>query len=296
MSTLVTGVTGLMGTLFLKQLADSHPLTELDCLIRPTSDCSGLNSLNLRLRYLVGDSAEPATWQRIFSEKSFDKIFHLVQLRQVPAILDSLQSFDQTPYLIIIGTTGVYSKYNQYSIEYKTAEARLKSYPGSYCLLRPTMIYGSHRDKNIHKLIRFSCKYGFFPVFGSGENLLQPVHAADLAKTLLYLWENPHISGAYDLSGGTVVSFKQLLSLLSNLLNKPVRQVSMPLKFGMTVANLLESTLKTKSPIKVEQILRLQEDKAYSHEAAQRDLAFYPRSLEQGLRQEIELMQKQSLI
>lgn len=244
----------------------------------------------------MGDSAKSATWQHIFSENTFDTIFHLVQLRQVPKLLDSLQSFGQTPHLVIIGTTGVYSKYNQYSIEYEIAEARLKSYPGSYCLLRPTMIYGSYRDKNIHKLIRFSNKYGFFPVFGPGDNLLQPVHADDLAKTLLYLWENPHISGAYDLSGETVVSFRELLLLLSDLLNKPVRQVSMPLKFGMIVATFLESTLKTKSPIKVEQILRLQEDKAYSHQAAQRDLAFYPRPLETGLRQEIELMRQQSLI
>ena len=285
-----------MGALFLEQLAKNHPSTEISCLIRPTSHCASLNTLNLRLNYLIGDSTKSETWRQILGKATFDTIFHLVQLRQAPTILDTLQTLGQTPRLVIIGTTGVYSKYNQYSAEYKTAETRLKAYPGPYCLLRPTMIYGSYRDKNIHKLIRFCHQFGLFPVFGSGENLLQPVHAEDLAKTLLYLWENPHITGEYELSGGTVVSFRELLTLVSNLLNKPVRQVPLPLKIGLLVANLLEAALKTKSPIKVEQILRLQEDKAFPHDDAQQDLAFYPRSLEEGLRQEVELMRKYELI
>ncbi|MDJ0704398.1 MAG: NAD-dependent epimerase/dehydratase family protein [Leptolyngbyaceae cyanobacterium MO_188.B28] len=296
MKTLITGATGLMGALFLEKLAKNHPSAEISCLIRPTSNCSSLNTLNLKLNYLTGDSAKSETWRHILSEETFDTIFHLVQLRHVPTILDSLQTLGQIPRLVIIGTTGVYSKYNQYSVEYKTAETRLKSYPGPYCLLRPTMIYGSYRDKNIHKLIRFCHKYGFFPVFGPGNNLLQPVHADDLAKTLLYLWENPHIAGEYDLSGGTVVSFRELLALVSQLISKPVRQISLPLKFGISMARILEAILKTRSPVKVEQILRLQEDKAYPHKAAQKDLAFYPRSLEEGLRQEVELMRKKTVI
>jgi nucleoside-diphosphate-sugar epimerase len=280
----------------MEALAQAHPATEIHCLTRPTSNLGHIRNLNLKITQLTGDSAEAATWHNILSQEIFDTIFHLVQLRQVPTILDSLQTCGQTPRLVIIGTTGVYSKFNQYSAEYKNAEARLREYPGAYCLLKPTMIYGSYRDKNIHKLIRFTNKYGFFPVFGSGDNLLQPVHADDLAKTLLYLWENPHITGEYDLSGGTVVSFRELLGLISKLLNKPIRQLSLPIQLGLTMAGVLESALTNRSPVKVEQILRLQEDKAFPHDAAQRDLAFYPRTLEEGLRQEIELMRQVGMI
>lgn len=285
-----------MGTLFLEKLARTSPSTEISCLTRPTSNRAKLDQLNLSIQYLSGDSSKADTWERIFSKQDFGTIFHLVQLRQVPTLLNSLKQVGQTPRLVIIGTTGVYSKYNQYSAEYVTAETQLRDYPGHYCLLRPTMIYGSHRDKNIHKLIRFCHKYGFFPVFGSGENLLQPVHADDLAKTLLYLWKNPCITGTYDLSGKSIVSLQELLEIVSDVLNKPIRQLSLSLNFGVMLASLLENTLKSKSPIKVEQILRLQEDKAFPHKAAQKDLAFYPRTLEDGLREEVELLRTKKLI
>ena len=285
-----------MGTLFLEKLAQHYPSTQLCCLVRPTSDRTPLYSLNLKLDYFIGDSAQVETWQHILKENSFDTIFHLVQLRQVPTIVDVLQNLGQTPHLIIIGTTGIYSKYNQYSAEYKSAEACLKDYSGSYCLLRPTMIYGSNRDKNIHKLIRFCHKYGFFPVFGSGENLIQPVHADDLAKVLFHLFQHPRTTGKYNLSGGTVVSLRQLLGLLAQILNKPIRQVSLPIPLGLALASIFQFALNQKSPIRVEQILRLQEDKAFCHDQAQQNLGFYPRSLEDGLRQEVQLMQSQNLI
>jgi nucleoside-diphosphate-sugar epimerase len=255
-----------------------------------------LDSLGLPIIYHIGDSSIPETWQQIFSENNFQTIIHLVQLRQVPTILNSLKKFQQTPRLIIIGTTGVYSKYNEYSAEYKKAESYLQQYAGSYGLLRPTMIYGSPQDKNLHKLIKFCHRYGFFPIFGSGDNLLQPVHADDIAQMLLKVWECPNIKGAYDLSGGSIVSFRQLILLVEKLLGKSVRSLSFPLKFGIWSATLLEKTLAKKSPVRREQILRLQEDKAYSHEEAKRDLGFTPRTLEVGLRQEIELMRSQGII
>ena len=297
MKTLITGATGLTGTLLLERLAASHPRTELTCLVRPNSDNrTFINSLNLNLKYYTGDCSNSQTWDNILSQEQFETIIHIVQLRLVPTILDSLKKAQQTPRLIIIGTTGVYSKYNEYSAEYKDAESHLAKYTGSYCLLRPTMIYGSHRDKNLHKLIKFCHRYGFFPVFGSGKNLVQPIHADDIAKTLLYVWQHSNIQGAYDISGESIVNFRELLALVEKLIEKPVRPIFLPLNFGIFSATILENLLKDRSPIRQEQILRLQEDKAYPHDAAKRDLGFSPRSLEIGLKEEVELMCSQRII
>lgn len=293
---LITGATGLPGSFFMKRLADAKPQGEVHCLIRPTSDRSFLDSLGLKLTYHIGDSSTAETWDKILSQNTFQTIIHLVQLRQVPTILDSLNQAKQTPRLIIIGTTGVYSKYNEYSAEYREAENYLEQYSGCYCLLRPTMIYGSPKDKNLHKLIKFCHRYGFFPVFGSGDNLLQPIHADDIAQALLTVWKYPNIAGIYDLSGASIVTFRELLSLVGKLLNKPVRQLSLPLNLGIGMATALEKVLGEKSPVRREQILRLQEDKAYPHDAAQRDLNFQPRTLEIGLREEVEVMCDREII
>jgi nucleoside-diphosphate-sugar epimerase len=296
MKTLLTGATGLTGTLFLKRLAEFLPNTEISCLVRETSDRSKIASLNLMLSYYNGDSKKSETWDRIFSLDNFETIIHLVQLNQVPTILNSLKKVQQAPHLIIIGTTGIYSKYNRYSQEYKDAEKELLQYSGTYCLMRPTMIYGSPQDQNLHKLIKFCDRYKFFPVFGSGNTLLQPIHADDIAQTLLKAWQSPNIQGAYDLSGASTVTFRELLTIVSKLLAKPVHHLYFPLNVGITVASLLENFLGDKSPVRREQILRLQEDKAYSHELAKKDLGFAPRTLEIGLQQEIELMRNQGII
>ena len=296
MSLLLTGATGLTGTLFLSHLATISPGSQVHCLVRPNSDRSPLEPLNLNLNYLIGDSSTRQTWDEILAQHTPTTIIHVASIRHTPVILESLQRAGQFPRLIVIGTTGVYSQYNQYAAIYQTIESQLAEYPGSYCLLRPTMIYGSHRDKNLHKLIKFCDRYGCFPVFGSGKCLLQPIHADDLAKAILCAFQRPEVQGVYDLSGGSVVTFRELLALVEKQLGKPVRPIFIPLNMGIWLATILENVLGQRSPVRREQILRLQEDKAYSHEAAKRDLDFFGRPLEVGLQQEVELLQNQGII
>jgi nucleoside-diphosphate-sugar epimerase len=296
MKLLVTGATGLTGSLLLNHLASSGVSGEICCLVRPTSTCSSIEKLNLKLSYFTGDSSSSETWDAILAQHTPETIIHIASIRHIPVILKSLETTGQTPRLIMIGTTGVYSKYNQYAAIYKDIESQLVQYSGSYCLLRPTMIYGSHRDQNLHKLIKFCDRYGGFPVFGSGTCLLQPIHADDLAQAILNTLQRPEVQGAYDLSGGSIVTFRELLGLVEKQIGKPVRPIFVPLNFGVWLATFLETVLGQRSPVRREQILRLQEDKAYSHEAAQRDIDFFPRSLEVGLQQEVELLRTQKII
>jgi nucleoside-diphosphate-sugar epimerase len=296
MKLLVTGATGLTGHLFLSHLVGTSSDFEVHCLVRPTSDRTLLEHLNLNLHYFTGDSSQRETWDEILAEYTPSTIIHIASIRHVPVILNSLRIAGQNPRLIVVGTTGVYSKYNHYSQDYQAIEEQLAQYPGSYCLLRPTMIYGSHRDKNLHKLIKFCDHYGFFPVFGSGGCLLQPIHADDLAQAIFSVLLRPNVRGTYDLSGGSIVTFRELLSLVEKHLGKRVRPVYFPLKLGVWSATIAQKVLGAKSPVRREQILRLQEDKAYPHDAARRDLDFSPRSVEAGLQQEVELLRNAKII
>jgi len=296
MELLVTGAGGLTGHLFLEHLAKVDRKFELTLLIRRDLNFDLTPTKNLKLICTQGDSSVLETWKKILLVKNLQAIIHIASIHHTPVLLRSLVESSHKPRLVVIGTTGVYSQYNQYSATYKSIEQQLQAYTGSYCLLRPTMIYGSHRDKNLHKLIRFGDRHQFFPVFGSGQSLLQPVHADDLAQALLAVLLNPQIEGAYDLSGGTVVTFLELLALVEKLLGKPVRPLRIPYNLGLWSATLAETFLGKRSPIRREQILRLQEDKAYSYEAAQRDFGYNPRSLEVGLTQEIEILRAEGII
>jgi len=279
-----------------RYLGETCPELTVACTVRTTSKQELLAGLHPNLQFILADTGTLLGWQRIFAQVDPATIVHLVQLRQVPDLLTAVQSLDHAPRLIIIGTTGVLSRHNQYAEGYQAAEMALTKYAGKVCLLRPTMIYGSYEDKNLHKLIQFCDRYGFFPVFGSGQSLLQPVHADDLAKALLSVFLNPKIQGTYDLSGGTVVTFLELLTLVEKLLDKPVYPLHIPYQLGVWFATLAETILGNKAPVRREQILRLQEDKAYSHEAASKAFGYAPRSLKVGLAQEIKILRAEGII
>jgi hypothetical protein len=57
----------------------------------------------------------------------------------------------------------------------------------------------------------------------------------------------------------------------------------------MPIVRMLQFTerMKLRLPIKAEQVLRLNENKAFSYEEAQRDFGFNPRSFEEGIRAEV---------
>jgi len=305
---LITGASGFTGTLLMRRWmveSDQHHANQVYCLVRPTSDLTNLRALSPKqgsdpkaapLIYVTGDSSTQETWERILTQTPISTIIHIASIRHVPVMLRSLAQLEQTPRLIVVGTTGVYSQYNQYSAGYRDIEAQLSHYLGHCCLLRPTMIYGSDRDKNLHKLIRFCDRYGFFPIFGPGNCLLQPVHADDLAQAILSVFQSPSLTGAYDLSGGSVVRFQELLGLVGRLLGQSIYPVRIPFKIGVGLATVLEQVIGQRSPVRREQILRLQEDKAYSHEAARQDFGFSPRSLEVGLQQEVNLLRQRGVI
>lgn len=304
MKALITGGTGFTGELFLKRLLENEVHSNIFCLTRQGSFIqqaqeeknSSFGKLSKKVQYIYGDSSLLQTWKSLLDALNPEVIIHIASIRHTPKILKLLNEKTYQPRLIVVGTTGVYSQYNHYSEHYRSIEKALEAYSGSYCLLRPTMIYGSHRDKNLHKLIRFCDRYGFFPVFGSGQCLLQPVHADDLAQALLSVFLNPKVEGAYNLSGGTVVTFLELLSLVEKLLGRPVRPLNIPYQLGVWSVTLSETLLGTHTPVRREQILRLQEDKAYSHEAASRTFSYAPRSLEAGLRQEIEILKAEGIL
>lgn len=133
-------------------------------------------------------------------------------------------------------------------------------------------------------------------MFGSHSTLIQPIHAADLAQALVQALQRPWVTGAYDLSGGSIVNLRQLLKLVAQAIAKPILPLPLPLAAGLGLATLLQTLLGARSPLKPDQILRLQEDKVYSHWAAQQDLDFQPRSLALGLQQQVAAMRAAGVI
>lgn len=290
---LITGFTGNTGSFVLSKLLKNYDSTEIVGLTR---NIQMENEHNIKL--IFGELSDPETIEKVFLEHDIQGIIHIANIKYSPLIMELANKY-KVGRVVLVHTTGVYSKYRDYSKLYRQIEAKImnNSYPDtSYVIVRPTMIYGNERDHNMHKLIKFLNKYPAFPVFGDGSALMQPVHVEDLADGIVLAFENGDISnGDFDLSGGSVVEYKKVLKLIKNELNKKVFFAYIPLGMAILAAKIYNKAFR-KAIITVEQVERLQEDKAYPNTKAKEIIGFNPRSFEEGIIQEVRLLKSKGLI
>lgn len=161
------------------------------------------------------------------------------------------------------------------------AEARVQAWAEDHgvewVILRPTLIYGLGRDKNITEIARFIRRFGFFPLFGKADGLRQPVHAQDVAKACLAALLAPGAANrAYNLSGGETLPYRDMVVRVFAALGRPPRLLSVPLSaFRLTVALLRR--LPRYRHWTATMAERMNRDLVFDHGEAARDMAFKPR-------------------
>ena len=159
-------------------------------------------------------------------------------------------------------------------------ERRLEQWAGARrvatSILRPTLIYGYGRDRNISEVARFIRRFGFFPVCGAASGLRQPVHVEDVAAACLAALER-HSSGIrdYNLSGGEVLTYRAMVQRVFDALNKRPFFLSLPL-WAFRVAALCSSLLPGNKHGWYAMAKRMNQDLVFDHSAAELDLNFFP--------------------
>lgn len=162
------------------------------------------------------------------------------------------------------------------------SEARVQAWAEErgieWVILRPTLIYGLGRDKNISEIARFIRRFGFFPLLGQAQGLRQPIHAKDVAAACLAALQAPEASNrAYNLSGGETLAYRDMVARVFTALGRPVRLVTVPLwAFRLAVAML--QCLPRYRHWSVAMAERMNRDLVFSHDEATRDFRFNPRT------------------
>lgn len=190
-----------------------------------------------------------------------------------------------------MGTTGIYSKYRETASLYKVLESKalnfFKSEGVSYILLRPTMIYGGEMDYNIHKIIEYLSRHRFFPIFGNGNSLVQPIYYRDVATAIVNSFFSTNAwNKEYNISGGSVLKYKEMIEIIARNLGRKVTFIYIPVSVGVFFV-LLVNFLDVKFLLKDEQIKRMDEDRTFEHKEAENDFGFFPITFEEGIRFEI---------
>ena len=190
---------------------------------------------------------------------------------------------------IFISTTAIFTKLNAKSKSVRMqAESAIESSGLDFTILRPTMIYGSPRDRNMWRLINFIKKFPVIPVFGDGSHLQQPIFVDDVAQAVVSCLSNENTVGkSYNIAGKYSLTYNAVIGIIADKLNKRVWKIHIPSKPVVALLNLFEK-IHLPLPIKAEQVLRLNENKDFSYAEAERDFGFSPRSFEGGIGLEIK--------
>ena len=286
----VAGATSGTGNAVIKRLIEKVGPDKIICIVRENSDTRFLKSLGLKLH--VGNVAVPESFKNLLNPSAvyLDMTHPKHYNKSLEAVVSS-----GVERAYFVTTTGIFSKYQRCANLYIVNEERIRKSGVVYTILRPSMIYGSVRDKNMHRLILFLDRSPLFPVFGGGNSLMQPVHANDLADGIIASIDDPRTENQeYNLAGPEPLSYRSIIETITRKLGRNV------LKFNFNTAIAVGFVRALQwlpgFPINDEQVLRLKEDKVFDISKAVNELGFAPRSFEEGISQEIAEMRLEGLI
>ncbi|HEV7665465.1 MAG TPA: NAD-dependent epimerase/dehydratase family protein, partial [Chloroflexota bacterium] len=201
----------------------------------------------------------------------------------IPALLAHIEKTSPIRRAVFISTTAIFTTLHAASRgPRQAAEAAVEASALDWTILRPTMIYGTARDRNISRLLGFLRRWPIFPLCGNA--LWQPIHVEDLADAVISALDEPHtIHHAYNLAGAEALPFSELVRTAASAVNRQVLLVPVPLQAALIAARLT-------GIVRQEQVRRLAEDKAFSFAEAARDFGFAPRTFAAGVALEARLL------
>ncbi|MEQ1790137.1 MAG: NAD-dependent epimerase/dehydratase family protein, partial [Rickettsiales bacterium] len=245
------------------------------------------------LRWIKGDLTDPKLH---LDGYCVDAVVHCAPLWILPPLVEMLKN-SEAKRIIAFSSTSVFFKLISANDFEKDSLLKLQNAEDllakkcvaegiNYTIFRPTQIYGVGLDTGITKLakiiFRFRMTFVYPPAFGRR----QPVHADDLSMAVVQAIGNEATyDKSYNLSGGEVLAYRDMLVRLFGLFNKKPRIISSTmLPFALDVAG----KLLRKKEINGEIARRMNDDLVFFYDDAARDFNFHPRKFLTGGVRDIE--------
>ena len=294
----ITGVTGKTGAWFLREL-EAHAAEledwEFTFVSRSAGRSAAIAPEGIRYTVRTGDIRSADFLRELFAPGAFDTLLHIAGTRRsAPVVRYALESGVRR--MILVHTTGIWSRFKAASEEYKQAEEEIarmcEGKDVSVTILRPTMIYGTENDHNISEFMKMLRKSHVVPLIGGGKSKVQPVWCGDLGRAYFQVLTTPSANvEEYVLSGGTVMTVSEMLHVLQKKLG--TRNVFVPVPFGLAYAGAccLYALTGHKKDLR-EKVQRMTEDRAWPHDAAAHDFGYDPLPFDKGTDRMLEEIRK----
>ncbi len=148
----------------------------------------------------------------------------------------------------------------------------------AWTILRPTLIYDEGRDQNVTQIMRTIRRLGFFPIAGEADGRRRPVHARELAAAALQAVQSAAaVNKAYNLSGGEVLTYKEMVARVFRAMGRAPFIVPIPLVIWRAGFAALGAIRKGgKNATNIEMALRMSQHMDFDHDDAARDFGYAP--------------------
>jgi len=231
----IFGLTGLVGDALLAQRRPDDPLAWALTRKPPVAGHS--------LPWIVGelpDLADPPPVQAIASLGPLDKFtdwFEATALRP--------------ERVVALGSTSRHGKADSPDPDERElarlladSEARLSArcerLGTALTLLRPTLIWGRGRDRNLGRWVSLARRWRWLPLPRTARGLRQPIHADDVAAAVLAALRSPGpVPGVFDLPGGETLPYDDMVARCLAVAAPGARLVRLPgplFRLGLALA------------------------------------------------------------
>ncbi len=94
----------------------------------------------------------------------------------------------------------------------------------AWTLLRPTLIWGANRDRNVSRLARVARRFGVIPLPSFAVGRRQPIRAVDVAGSLLAaIPRTESVARRLDLPGGDILRYDEMARRIAAAVSPPGR-------------------------------------------------------------------------
>ena len=279
---LITGLTGLSGSAFYEVLCRENYREKIRVVTRRTTKLNLFADTPLNLEIVSSEQGIRDIPFMTEAARGCDTVFHIASKQDIIPVTEAVIGAGSVKNVIFVSSTIVYSQYYptlHLREDEKACVEQLEQHGIRYVFLRPTMMFGTPRDKNISQFIRWFLKYPIFPVVKHGKATIQPVSRLDVAEA--YWMALSHLDclkeKEYIISGERSMTLMEMFQIICKLAGKKTLFVNIPFPLAKLCVNAVYMLTGRRCDYR-EKLDRLAEDRAYPHDVIERELGFQPKS------------------
>lgn len=287
---LVTGGTGFVGRNIVRALGD-RPIR---VLARDPAEAARLNGQNLEA--VAGDVTKAESLRGAMD--GCEAVIHLVAIIEeeggatfdgvvrggtVNVIQEAQRAgVQRLLHMSALGTRND-PRYGYFEAKWQ-AERAVEQSGIPWTIFRPSIIFGPG-DGFVTLLAKLVKTAPVIPVVGAGKSLFQPIAVDEVAAACVRALDDPSTAGhIYELGGGKVYTYEELLEVVARQLGVSKPKVHVPIGLMKGVVGLSSPLPKAlRPPVTSEQLKMLAIDNATNRSATEALIGKAPARLEDGL-------------